>query len=193
MKYRYSFLLFLAFLFLSFLFAAVGDLAQKGTRKGQGWPWCWPRCWVGVAATGAGLFAVAWLPGLCALVAAWFPPGPRRFVLSANGKRPRRRSPGATLPALVWAAAFPLALGCAVPLWRGPDLGRGWRRCLLCVAHVRRPRLQSIKMIELRHATICPPIAAPYKNLRPRHCLRVPDQARAREDARTRGNPGNGL
>ena len=94
-------------------------------------------------------------------------PGPRRFVLSANGKRPRRRSPSATLPALVWAAAFPLALGCAVPLWRGPDLGRGWRRCLLCVAHVRRPRLQSIKMIELRHATICPPIAAPYKNLCP--------------------------
>ena len=94
-------------------------------------------------------------------------PGPRCFVLSANGKRPRRRSPGATLPALVWAAAFPLALGCAVPLWRGPDLGRGWRRCLLCVAHVRRPRLQSIKMIELRHATICPPIAAPYKNLCP--------------------------
>ena len=26
-----------------------------------------------LAATGAGLFVVAWLPGLCALVAAWFP------------------------------------------------------------------------------------------------------------------------
>ena len=37
------------------------------------WCWCWPRCWVGVAATGAGLFVVAWLPGLCALVVAWLP------------------------------------------------------------------------------------------------------------------------
>ena len=39
-------------------------------------------------------------------------PGPRCFVLSANGKRPRRRSPGATLPALVWAAALIGRTGC---------------------------------------------------------------------------------
>ena len=113
----------------------MGGLAQKGTRKrarlalvlvlvlavllgGRGGNRGRAVWWLGCRALRLG----------CGLV----PFGPRRSVLSTNGKHPRRRFPGATLPALVWAAAFPLALGCAVPLWRGPDLGRvGGAACCL--------------------------------------------------------------
>ena len=143
MKYRYSFLLFLAFLFLSFLFAAVGDLAQKGTRKRARLALVLVLVLVLAALLGGGggnrgravcggLVAGALRLG-CGLAPL---PGPRCFVLSANGKRPRRRSPSATLPALVWAAALIGRAGCGpwVRPWPVPvpvHLGRALWPCAL--------------------------------------------------------------